>query len=192
MRQENKSIEPAWRFWAMAVGLGVAAYLAEEPLFKVWLEVKPKPSTVGRPLLGTVLEPIATWVPFLFLELPSIFLIFGVAIYGGWRAARRPFAWGMTSLGVYALFGIVFRDNLWWFVAGGAYYESRIHLVNFGPIAMIQVLMCLIGVVIGVRLRPRVRPLGHCVQCGYSLFGLPSRVCPECGTAFDSEITIAS
>ncbi len=65
-----------------------------------------------------------------------------------------------------------------------------IDYVHHGPVALLICAMNVISVAVAlplpvallaIRRFPRMRE-GHCVQCGYSLIGNTSGVCPECGT----------
>jgi ribosomal protein L37E len=58
-------------------------------------------------------------------------------------------------------------------VTGVAYARSRLGLFRT------------IGLLLIARLN-QAQEDGHCIQCGYNLFGLTEPRCPECGTPFPS------
>ncbi len=61
-------------------------------------------------------------------------------------------------------------------------------LTHFIQDALIFVLPLIAATFVRKRFWP-VHPPGHCQRCGYSLHGLESSKCPECGTPFDRSLT---
>jgi hypothetical protein len=66
------------------------------------------------------------------------------------------------------------------FVPGGLF-----GLFVFMPLLVVPA--SLVGGAVGATIpaiwaRVRMKPEGRCVQCGYDLRGIDSKVCPECGT----------
>ena len=73
----------------------------------------------------------------------------------------------------------------WWRVI----YAKSPGLVTFVQVPLIYPCMILVGWSLWlVRGRRKLRRrVGCCYECGYSLAGLESEVCPECGERFDGE-----
>jgi hypothetical protein len=92
------------------------------------------------------------------------------------RSAVRPVLCGMVVgvfsgavvSGVIRIFGIAFG-----------------HPNRTLPAGLFFALFCPLATLVFVSEWKRVVLSGRCALCGYRLDGLPSQVCPECGTSFE-------
>jgi len=88
-----------------------------------------------------------------------------------------------ATIGVafHATLALLFIDRVEW----GAYWWIPIVGIPlaFALTFLITSLVLCGSTYIRRRISPPIPP-GHCTRCGYCLFGLPTNICPECGTPF--------
>ncbi len=156
-------------------------------MFPAWLSCNLGRS-VGYWLLGTPLARISPEVRFFVtIYLPDGVTLFCVGVILGMLFDRH---WKQLAL-MFAFAFHVFSD-----AAGVSPLSQLIAHVQvaewgrslaFGSYTLVLFALLFLGCYVGARWFARKPPPeGHCAGCGYNLRELTSRVCPECGRAFDA------
>lgn len=183
VRRLAGALEVPWLFWGLALGLGCAVFLSAGFLYPLWILVKPRPSAVAQPLLNTPLEPLAPWVAFLLLYVPDMVLLFASGLLAGFCVRRSWLRWLSTCVAAYTVLSVAFGGAIWHRAVVAAIHVNLLDL-RYGVLCLVIVSAAYAGALVAIRLRSPDHPCGSCPKCGYSLYGLPSAVCPECGRPF--------
>lgn len=183
LRRFSGFFEVQWFFWGSAVCLGCVVFLSAASLYPLWMLVKPRPTTVAQPLLNTPLELLAPWLAFLLIHVPDMLLLFVSGVFAGFCVRRLWLRWLSTCVAAYAVLSVAFGGSIW---------EHVLFVFARGdPLDLKLSVLCLVivsaayaGALVAICLRSPNHPSGSCPKCGYSLYGLPTAVCPECGRPF--------
>jgi exosortase/archaeosortase family protein len=183
-RSLSKTLLSRVLLYGSAAAIGCTVEPLAESIMPLWMAVKPRPSTVGSVFLDTPFEPLATWLPFMLLYVPNILILFLGGFWAGLYVRPRTWVWLSTCVLFYAAF-VVFRGGgPWWYALGALLQGAVRDGFYFGSMAVIILSSPYLGARVATWLRPPPSTPGECKKCGYSLYGLPSTVCPECGTPF--------
>ncbi len=183
LRRLAGTFEVPWFFWGSAVCLGCAVFLSAASLYPLWMLLKPRPTTVAQPLLNTPLEPLAPWLPFLLLYVPDMLLLFASGVFAGCCARRKWLRWLSTCVTAYTVLSVAFGGSIWQRSVVAAFQVNLLDL-RYAVLCLVILSSAYVGAFAAILLRSSHHKRGHCPRCGYSLYGLPSPVCPECGRTF--------
>jgi len=146
--------------------------------------VKPRPSTVAQPLLDTPLAPLAGWVPIAILYVPDMLLLFAVGFVAGRFFRRVGLLWLTVCVSAYCVFNVCLGGRIWWYALTAVLDANLGDVARYGTLCGLIACAAYAGTLVGLLARQSDPQPGCCKSCGYSLYGLPSNVCPECGTPF--------
>jgi len=174
-----------WLNALLAAIAGVLAAYAVAYVFApyVWFPLKVRRGLVDM-VLGTPARALAPNINFFLLYVPECTLLFA----GCWIIVRRSRA-GRSLSSLYvgtflATMVVIGRSPLIYFVRSVTQGDWK-GAAQFAVFTLLIVGSGFFGALLSVCIhRQKPIPPGSCKQCGYCLRGLPSLLCPECGTSF--------
>ena len=184
LRRVAGAFAAPWVFWGSAACLGCAVFLSADFLSPLWMQIKPRPTTVAQPLLNTPLAPLAPWLPIFLLYVPDMLLLFATGLFAGFWRRRLRLRWLTVCVGAYTVLNVAFGGHVWRYALVAALEVDLAHFLRYGTFCLLILSAAYVGAIVATRLRPPIREPGLCKKCGYSLYGLPSMACPECGKPF--------
>jgi hypothetical protein len=152
-------------------------------LYPVWMRVKPRPTTAAQPLLDTPLEPLSGWMAFVLLYIPDMVLLFASGLFAGFCVSRNRLRWLTTCICVYGILSAVIVRSIWEDAFLGVFHLNAGNL-PYCILCLLIASAAYAGALIASCFKSPRYPCGCCSKCGYLLYGLPSPVCPECGSPF--------
>jgi hypothetical protein len=186
-RNDRKALYTPWFLYGSAVLLGPSTELLAEGLSPLWMLIKPRPTTVGVPFVGTPFEPLASWLAFLLLYVPDIFVLLLIGFLAGRYLRRHWLSWLSVCVLSYATFVVLRGGGVWWYAAHAAIYGLTGDFVLYGTLSLAILGSPYAAGTASRWLSGTEPPSGICKKCRYPLYGLQSTVCPECGTPFTIE-----
>lgn len=171
-------------FYICACTIGCVIGPLSECIFPLWMAMKPLPSTVEAALVDTPFRGLSQWVMYFLLYVPELLLFCFTGCFAGFWMRKIPWVWISMCVICYASASVLRGAGPWWYVfadvpvgslRNGLYWDCMLFVLTGTPY---------VGAWATSRLRSPAKRPGECERCDYSLFGLTSGVCPECGMPF--------
>jgi len=183
-RPLTTALKSRWTFWGSSIALGFAVVLFSWSVYPLWMDIKPEPTTIGQPLLSTPFAPLATWLPFVLLYVPDMVILLGAGLVAGFFLRRLWWQWLSTCVLTYAIIGVIFGGGIWRRTVGAIIQINLADLMRYGSMCVLVLSSAYVGALVARHFKGADYQPGFCKKCGYSLHGLSSNACPECGKPF--------